>query len=134
MPIETKSSIDEIMQDMSEIKDEPSYLSKNKIGSIVSLQKDSISQFSQIYTSLKTRQTSQFGQTNIRIVASLEKQLAVHEKTFHKFTLMFTEAYNILNIGKNDLILVSKEFALLESTLKNFQEKESDIDTILLKR
>ena len=134
LAVDAKSFIDEIMQDMSEIKDVTSYLSKNKIGSIVSLHKDSISQYSQNYTALKTRHSRLFGQTNVRIVASLVKQMGIQEKNLHKFTLLFDEINNILGLRKNELLLASKDEEMLEISLKVQMKRESNIDKHLLQR
>ena len=125
---------DGLLQDMSEIKEGTSNLSKNKIGSIFSLHRNSIFEYSQNYSALKTQNTSQLGLTNIRVVASLKKQLAIQESNFHKCNLALNEVNRKLEIRKSELLLNSQEGALLEKTLKCLEEKENDVNTSLLQR
>ena len=126
------NNLAELLQDMSEVTNEN--LSSNKLGNIVSLQADSISRFSQVYQSLQEEQPRIVSQTNLRLIASLEKQYHIQKKSLSSLNSIYCDTRGILNSERNSLSMAILEGSQLVSSLEYINISESNIEDALFER
>ncbi|KAI6652450.1 Coiled-coil domain-containing protein 93-like [Oopsacas minuta] len=125
--------IEDLMHDLSEIIDENS-LCKNTLGSLVSLQANSISKYSQAYQTFSEDQSNIHSQTNLRLVASLQKQYAVHQKTVDSLSSIFDGAKTVLSNERKSLDLAILDGSVLLTSLQAIHNLEIGVEDNLLLR
>ena len=127
------NNLTELMHDMSEVTEE-NLLDSNKLGNIVSLQADSISQFSQVYQSLKEDQPKIVSQTNLRLIASLEKQYVIQRKSLSSLNSMYCDIKGVLDSQRKSLNIAFLEGSKLIYNLEDIHISEANIDSALFAR
>ena len=129
----TNNQVVEMLNDLSEINCEQSSLSKNILGSIVGLQADSITQCHQTY-SLHESSSIQATSSNIRIIESLKKQVALLDKTLYSKITIFNDILSRFDALKNKVNSVFEEDRVLKIELDIAVSEEKHVETNLLKR
>lgn len=127
------NNLAELLQDLSEVGSE-NLLSSNKLGNIVSLHVDSISQFSQIYQSFKEDQPKIVSQTNLRLIASLEKQYLIQKESLNSLKSIYWDTKGVLDSERISLNNSFLEGSKLMCSLEELHVIESKIEVALFER
>ena len=129
----TNNPVFDMLNELSEIKNEQPSLSKNILGSIVGLQADSISLCNQAY---KTQRGSTIKNSlsNIRIIESLRKQVAILDKSLSSKNFILEDILAKFNGIKSKVKSCFDKDVILRNELAQIMSKEAELDSNLLQR